>query len=573
MQLDLDHTPGECVFFDLETQSLADIRATGGRRYAADPSTRILTADFLIDGVHHAWIPDHLWAGSPPPGFDLASVTPAACQFPVVIHQGPDLPGPVLEAIAKNRVFVGHNLAEFDAWVWTHRLRPVPTRWFDTLLTARAAGFPGKLDELGKRLLGRGKDEGSSVLRRVMREPDREPRPGHVAVILRYNIRDVELTRVVYDRTADCGEADVIALHQTINDRGIGFDVGFGTAVRDLSAEAVRRSAAEITRLTGGALNAGNLRSGPQVHGWLQAHGVTLPDLRRETIDRFLECPQDLGEDGEDDPAGPVDPVVFPVLRLRQAALRITGAKLERALTSVDSDGRLRGLLGYHQSHTGRFSSTRVQVHNLPRGLNGLDVEGLVHLHEQGELTYGAIEQAVSTIPGASVDDALSGLVRLTLVPASGNALVLADFNAIELRGTAWVAGEPALLGQFAARQDVYCEMAGRIFGRSVAKSDKMERGVGKVTCLGAGYGMGAGVRALLRRPGDRPGGGAHLGRRLHRGVPLGLSGDRRAPGRDLAGLHDRRHAGRAGADQCPGGPVRLHPAGRRSGRDPPEWP
>jgi DNA polymerase len=496
MELALDHDPEECVFFDLETQSLADVKAVGGRKYAADPSTRVLTADFLIDGVHHAWVPDHLWDGAVP-RLDVATLTPVGCRSPVVLHHGPGLPGPVREAIARDRVFVGHNLAEFDAWVWTHRLRPVPTRWFDTLLTARAAGLPGKLDELGKRLLGQGKDEGKTVLKRLMREPHRPPKPGYVAVVLRYNVRDVEITRAVYDQTAGCGEADVIALHQVINDRGVGFDVGFGAAIRDLSAEAIARSATEIARLTGGALHAGNLRSIPQVHAWLQAHGVTLPDLRRETVDRFLESPEDLGagEDGKD--AAPVNPAVFPVLRLRQAALRITGAKLERALATVDADGRIRGLLLYHQSHTGRFSSTRVQIHNLPRGLDKLDVEHLAELHEQGRLTYAAVERAVADIPDATVDDALSGLVRLTLVPAPGSALVLADFNAIELRGTAWVAGEAALLGQFAARQDVYCTMAGRIFGRPVARGDKMERGVGKVTCLGAGYGMGAPTFAL----------------------------------------------------------------------------
>ena len=57
MELVLDHDEREAVFFDLETQSFADLKKVGGRRYAADPSTRVLTAVFLIDGVHHVWIP------------------------------------------------------------------------------------------------------------------------------------------------------------------------------------------------------------------------------------------------------------------------------------------------------------------------------------------------------------------------------------------------------------------------------------------------------------------------------------------------------------------------------------
>lgn len=488
MHLELNHEAGECVWFDLETQSLADVRKVGGRKYAEHPSTRVLTADFLIDGVHHAWIPAGLWAGGPHP-IDIAAVTPAGLTAPVVVHLTPGLPEPVVEAVRNNRVFVAHNLAEFDYWVWSRQLAPLPARWFDTLFTARAAGLPGKLDELGRRLTGHGKDEGKAILTRVTREPEKPAKPGYVLAILRYNIRDVELCKRVYDLTADCGEADVITLHQSINDRGVGFDAGLGRAVRDLSAQGIARAATEISRLTAGALHAGNLRSVPQVRAWLLAHGVQLPDLRQNTIDRFLEQPEDLA--GDEGDTHPVDPAVFPVLRLRQAALRITGAKLERALASVDADGRIRGLLTYHAAHTGRFSSSRVQIHNLPRPLKGLDVEGLVSLHGERQLTFEAVEQAVAGIPNATADDALSSLVRLTLVPGEGKDLLVADYNAVELRGTAWVANEHRLLDQFAAGQDVYCDMAGRIFGRPISKADDRERNVGKVTCLGAGYGMG----------------------------------------------------------------------------------
>src|SRR5438309_1311024 len=125
MELTLDHKPDECVFFDLETQSLADIKAVGGRKYAAHPSTRVLTADFLIDGGHHAWVPDQVWGG-PPPRLDVTAATPIGGRFPVVLHRGEALPGPVIEAVRQGRVFVAHNLAEFDAHVWGHALRPVP---------------------------------------------------------------------------------------------------------------------------------------------------------------------------------------------------------------------------------------------------------------------------------------------------------------------------------------------------------------------------------------------------------------------------------------------------------------
>jgi DNA polymerase len=133
-----------------------------------------------------------------------------------------------------------------------------------------------------------------------------------------------------------------------------------------------------------------------------------------------------------------------------------------------------------------------MQIHNLPRGLDKLDLEHLITLQGQGQLTYAALEHAVAELPGASVDDVIASLVRLTLVPGPGQVLAVADYNAIELRGTAWVAREESLLDQFAARQDVYCQMASRIFGRTVTPDQKSERKIGKETCLGCGYSMGA---------------------------------------------------------------------------------
>src|SRR6516165_11949026 len=98
MELVLYHDPENCVFCDIETQSLAKLKAVGGRKYAAHDSTRILTVAFWADGTYHAWVPDHLWTG-PIPTFDPATVTPEYIDLPVVTHQGSTLPAPVLEAI------------------------------------------------------------------------------------------------------------------------------------------------------------------------------------------------------------------------------------------------------------------------------------------------------------------------------------------------------------------------------------------------------------------------------------------------------------------------------------------
>src|SRR6202008_4115817 len=87
--------------------------------------------------------------------------------------------------------------------------------------------------------------------------------------------------------------------------------------------------------------------------------------LRRDFVEQALANPwMMLDEDAPAAAPNEIDPAVFEVLRLRAAALRITGAKAERASVRAGRDGRARDLHSYHQAHTGRFSSSGIQIHN-----------------------------------------------------------------------------------------------------------------------------------------------------------------------------------------------------------------
>jgi len=133
-----------------------------------------------------------------------------------------------------------------------------------------------------------------------------------------------------------------------------------------------------------------------------------------------------------------------------------------------------------------------VQVHNLPKGMAKLDVEGIL----TSPLTYDVLKDAVAANhkhhPHATPDDILSTLIRPTLRAAPDMRLLIMDYGAVECRGVGWVASEQRLLDVFRADGDVYLDMASMIFGRTVTKEDKLERNVGKVTVLGAGYGLSA---------------------------------------------------------------------------------
>ncbi len=96
----------------------------------------------------------------------------------------------------------------------------------------------------------------------------------------------------------------------------------------------------------------------------------------------------------------------------------------------------------------------------------------------------------------------LDAEVRNVLLPPVGCVFIVADQSAVEARGTAWLAGQTDLLGQFRNGVDVYCDFASNLFSftvrqprdndpDAVARRLKAARNCGKVGVLGGGYGMG----------------------------------------------------------------------------------
>jgi DNA polymerase len=527
------------VFFDLETQSAADLKEVGGRLYASDPSTRVLTAVFLVDGVFHVWIPSHVCEPEAFARLDAGRMWPTQLgpAQPVEVWHDNWLPPEVVQAVVAGRTFVAHNCFGFDRFIWQHCIDDefVPL-WADTIPMARAAGLPGRLNEIAKDLVGTGKDSGHRILmKHIHALPDpagggwqySQPGPGDLEVIARYNVADVDLLRRAWVALEQIPvEADVIAAHDAVNCRGVGVDQELATKLVMVSSASVERAGARIAELTGDVLHngvladgtitkgrRGNLRSVPQVNAWLQSKGVRIlsnavdengnrkKTLRKDFVEQALANPWlMLDDDSPVAAAQDIDPAVFEVLRLRSAALRITGDKGKRAGLRSAADGRARDLFTYHQAGTGRWSSTGIQVHNLPRPRKGVPVDRLLQLHESGAwgldgpAAYDLIAAELAAAGGKklSVDDAIASLLRPLFIPGYGYCFCIADYAAIECRGVAWIAGEEGLLHTLASGGDVYKEMASRIFGVPVDQVTDAQRQVGKVTVLGCGYGMGS---------------------------------------------------------------------------------
>jgi len=463
------------VFIDLETRSASDLEEDGGRRYADHPTTQILTVAALLDGRMLVWTPT---LEEPLPTEDLWPKN-MGTPLPIDTFAGQALPTPLEAAIAAARPLCAHNAFGFDMRVWEVKGLPKPSAWLDTLPEARAAGLPGKLDELGQRLFGIGKDkEGLALIRQLCRPNKRGeflPFNRHNALkVVRYNIADVVLLAKVYGVVQGHAEPEVLALDRAVNDRGVAFDADLARALIELEAREGKAICQEMEHLTAGAVKASDLRRTEHLKRWFGSKGVKLPDLQKAMIQRLLAEQPNL------------EPAVKGVLQARLAVNRVTAGKLESALAACGPDGRLRDLLIYHKAHTGRWTGRGVQPHNLPRPHPALkDLGPLLDAAHDPDHFRKALPA------GVGLADALSALVRPCFRAAPGKVLAIADFAGVEARGVAWCAREQSLLELFNRGGDPYCELASKLFGRPVTKEMKRERGVGKEAVLGCGYSMG----------------------------------------------------------------------------------
>ena len=81
---------------------------------------------------------------------------------------------------------------------------------------------------------------------------------------------------------------------------------------------------------------------------------------------------------------------------------------------------------------------------------------------------------------------------RKVFVPAAGTALLIADYNQIELRCIAHLAEDPGLIAAFEAGEDIHTATAARVFGVPGAEVTTELRSKAKMVSYGLAYGMEA---------------------------------------------------------------------------------
>ncbi len=489
------------LVLDFEAYSEVDITKVGSAVYSEHPSTEILCLSwkFKPSGLRGLWTP------------------------------GMPFPQPVIDHVNQKGLCEAHNVStEFYMWlnklyrakeVWTYGRKyplppiPMPTRWVDTVASCAYRALPLGLDKVGLVLdLATQKDQRGKYLIQKLSKPRKPTKKdpstrledyGLLEEMYAYCDRDVDSEELLGDTIGDLPKAEYMVwlLDQKINGRGVLVDEAAVRAAIHIRDHVVGNMATELVEITDGQVETG--KQVAKIREWLSAHGYGLPDLKEETVSRAvkdLEKVIKLRPEKEEE-LGPCK----RVLEIRQVLANSSSSKLDKFNITVCADGRTRGLLQYHGAGTGRWSGRLVQPQNFPRGSvknawykdkktgemkEKLDEELLIeHIKTRNpgllEIVYGNPLDAISTA------------LRSMFMAAPGKTFRVADFSAIEARGTMWLAKQKDALKVFAEYDkgigpDIYCAMAEHLYDRAISKDDDPEeRQLGKVTILGCGYQMG----------------------------------------------------------------------------------
>lgn len=468
------------LHIDIETFSPAPLADCGVYRYAEHPDFEVLLIATSLDGAPVSIV-------------DLAN--------------GDPLPDWLREALTDPETLkVAHN-ARFER-VCLSRLLELPPgqylppeQWDCTMIRCARMGLPQSLDEAGAQLrIERPKMKEGRALISYFCTPCRPTRtnggrtrnlPTHAPerweLFKGYCRRDVEaeidIDRKLGDPNLPPWERRLQELDERISDRGVPVDRTFVEAAARLDELHIQGLLDEQREATG----LDNPKSLAQLKPWVEAElKQRVPSLAKTFLPDLIKHAERYA------------PHVATVLHRHVELTKTSTAKYPKMLDTLCHDNRIRGLLQFHGTRTGRWAGRLVQLQNLPQ--NHLDDLPLA----RETIRRGDLDEAQLLYP--NLPDTLSQLIRTALIPTDGNLLHVCDFSAIEARVLAWLAGEEWVLDVFRRGEDLYCAAASRMFGVPVEKNGANSelRAKGKVAVLALGY--QGGVGALRAMGGERMG-------------------------------------------------------------------
>jgi DNA polymerase len=459
------------LWWDLETYSETPIK-DGAHRYAE-------TAEVLL----FAWAVDD---------------GPVQCWD---CTEGMFVPEGLQTALFEADEYWGHNSGGFDRVVIK---RAIPEFYYvmdehkhrDTMVQGLCHGLPGSLsalcsifrldadvakDKRGKQLIRMfcmPQPKNSKIRRRT-----KETNPAEWLEFIEYAKSDITSMRVLHQKMPKWNypnnefELKLWQIDQRINNEGVYVDQTLALKAIEATDLAQAQLAERTSLATDGEVASATQRD-KLLAFILAEHGVSLPDMRMDTLERRLS-----------DPSLPDG--VRDLLGIRLAASTSSVSKYNRVVRSTSSDGYLRGLIQFSGAgRTGRDAGRLFQPQNLMRPT--LEAEVI----EEG---IEAIKAGCADLITDNVMELCANAMRGVIIAPPGKKLVIADLSNIEGRVLAWLAGEEWKLQKFRELDknggpDLYEIGYGSTFGIDPAEVLKWQRQIGKVIELFLGFEGGVGA-------------------------------------------------------------------------------
>ncbi|HVM01271.1 MAG TPA: DNA polymerase, partial [Acidimicrobiales bacterium] len=323
---------------------------------------------------------------------------------------------------------------DLDTAVAAYLVDPAETAYLLEDLTSRYAGVdlrgpdappPGQLD-----LDGTAADAAEVAARRAAAVARLAPALAHAL--------DARGLRRLYDEV----ERPLVRVLARMEKVGVRVDVAALRALSDALAAECRSLDAAIQEMVG--------------HPFLVN---STKQLRSVLFDELGLQPQKKTKTGFSTDAASLEklkgqhPVVDKLLRYREVE-KLRSTYGESLLAEVGADGRIHATFQQTVARTGRLSSDRPNLHNIPTRT------------EEGHR------------------------FRKAFVPEEGWQFLIADYNQIELRVIAHLAEDPGLIEAFESDTDIHTATASRIFGVEPAGVTRAMRSKAKMVSYGLAYGM-----------------------------------------------------------------------------------
>ena len=195
-----------------------------------------------------------------------------------------------------------------------------------------------------------------------------------------------------------------------------------------------------------------HLMSNPKFADLLKSYGVTPPVKISPTTGKETYA-FSKSDEGFKELLEHHSPIVQALAAARLGVKSTLEETRTERLLGIDKRGNLPIPLRYYAAHTGRWGGDdKLNMQNLPR----------------------------------------TSALKYAICAPIGYKMIDSDSSQIEARTLAWLAGQDDLVQAFENGEDVYKQMASKIYNKEEEWVSKSERFVGKTTILGSGYGMGA---------------------------------------------------------------------------------